>query len=138
DKYDLVNWIFDTEFMIPNQNADEKSEWELFEKICCYFYDNRAFYSNAFQVSGQNSFPEYFEEVIQPLLLSQCREFFENDKDREFYATFLADAIRVSITRWLVEGAQIPAEEFIQLMKAVASGIAFKILDNEPEPSDNQ
>ena len=138
DKYDLVNWIFYTEFLTGIQNAYEKSGWELFEKICVYFYDNRVFYSNALQVSGQNSFPEYFDEVMHPLLLAQCRGFLENDKDREFYATFLADAIRVSITRWLLEGAKIPAEDFIKLMKTAVSGIAYRVLDQETEPNENQ
>ena len=134
DKYDLVNWIFYTEFLVGVQNANEMNGWDLFEKLCTYLYDNRVFYSNAFQVNGQNSLTEYFEEVMHPLLLSECREFYENDKEREFYATYMADAIRVSITRWLVEGAKIPAKEFVQLMKTAASSIYFKSIDPQKEP----
>jgi probable dihydroxyacetone kinase regulator len=133
DKYDLVNWIFYTEFLAGVQDVYDENGWDLFEKICEYFYSNRIFYSNAFQVSGQNSLPEYFEEVMHPLLLAECRGFFENDKDREFYATFMADAIRVSITRWLVEGAKIPAEKFVQLMKTAASGVYFTSIDQRTE-----
>lgn len=136
DKYDLVNWIYYTEFFAGIQNSFEKSGWDLIDEICGYFYDNSKFYSNALQVNGQNSFSEYFTEVMHPLLLSHCREFFENDKDREFYATFFADAIRISIARWLLEGTKIPANEFVQLMKTAATGVAYKIVLDQAKESN--
>jgi probable dihydroxyacetone kinase regulator len=128
DKYDLVNWIYYTDFFMDIQSSLEKPSWELIEKICEFFYENRRFYSNALKVTGQNSFSEYFTEIMHPLLLSHCEGFFENDKDRDFYATFFADAIRVSITRWLLEGAKIPAAEYVKLMKTAATGIIYEVV----------
>ena len=60
DKYDLVNWIFYTEFFADIQRSFDKPGWELIEGMCQFFYDNRVFYTNALQVRGQNSFSEYF------------------------------------------------------------------------------
>lgn len=59
DKYDLVNWIFDTDFiaLALNRSADR---WELIEVVCNYFYENRSFYRKALRVKGQNSFSENF------------------------------------------------------------------------------
>lgn len=127
DKYDLVNWIFYTEFFEGVQNSFDKPIWGLMETMCDFFYENRSFYTNALQVRGQNSFSEYFTEVLHPILLSQNKEIFKDEQDSEFIATFYADAIRVAITRWLLEGAKVPPAEFVRLMISATTGAAFRI-----------
>lgn len=129
DKYDLVNWIYNTEFIVTIKDASMTS-WELLEKICDFFYKNQTFYRNAFQVTGQNSFSEYFVEVLHPILKVQLKSIFENKKNVDFYATFFADAIRVSISRWLLEGAVIPPEQFVELLKKAVEGVAKSFSDN--------
>lgn len=128
DKYDLVNWIYNTEFIVTIKDLSISS-WELLEKICYYFYENKTFYKNAFQVTGQNSFSEYFIEVLHPILTAQLNNIFKNNKNVGFYVTFYADAIRVSISRWLMEGAEIPPDEFIQLLRNSVEGVAKTILE---------
>jgi len=51
------------------------------------------------------------------------KEIFKSNKNVEFYALFYADAIRISISRWLIEGALIPPEQFVQLIKNAIEGI---------------
>ena len=43
DKYDLVNWIYDTEFITVVRQSDGQTGWSLVEALCQYFYDNRSF-----------------------------------------------------------------------------------------------
>ena len=76
DKYDLVNWIFYTELITELQNSSNKDEYEELKNICRYLYDNRAFYINALKFTGQNSFYEYFGEVIYQLLKAAFNESF--------------------------------------------------------------
>ena len=128
DKYDLVNWIYYAEFVVTIRETPMHS-WEILEKICDFFYENKVFYKNAFQVTGQNSFSEYFIEVLHPILTVQLNNVFKNNKNVDFYATFYADAIRVSISRWLIEGAEIPAEQFVNLLKTAVEGVALKLLN---------
>lgn len=128
DKYDLVNWIFYTEFVENIQNMIEKSGWLLIEKMCMYFFENRQFYVNALKVRGQNSFSEYFNEVMHPIIYSQFEDIFKDDKNTEFYATFFADAIRVAITRWLQEEIKITPEEFVRMIKMAVTGLAYKLI----------
>lgn len=137
DKYDLVNWIYYTEFFSNIQSSLEKSAWELIEKMCDFFYENRVFYSNALRVTGQNSFSEYFTEVMHPLIHSGIEEIFKDDINQDFYATFFADAIRVSITRWLLEGAKILPHDFVELLKTACTGFAYKLvkeIEDEEKP----
>ena len=58
DKYDLVNWIFDTQFiaLIKDEQlrTNYDAHWALIEKACDYFYQNHLFYRKALQIKGQN------------------------------------------------------------------------------------
>jgi len=130
DKYDLVNWIFYTEFFLEIQNSQVRPGWDLVEKICEFFYTNRTFYCNALQVSGQNSFSEYFNEVMHPLILVHYEDIFKDDPDKDFFATFFADAFRVVITRWLLEGSKISPEEFIKKLRTATERVARRIIDD--------
>ena len=71
DKYDLVNWIFDTEFIEllkhENLSAGYAEHWAFIEKPCRYFYQNHSFYRKALQIKGQNSFSDHFREYIRRL-----------------------------------------------------------------------
>ena len=130
DKYDLVNWIYYTEFFKDIQNSLEIPSWDLIERICEFFYKNRIFYTNALNVRGQNSFSEYFNEVMHSVFHSKLGEIYERDPDHLFYATFFADAIRVSITRWLLEGAKKSPKEFVKLLKNAVQGLAYTVMND--------
>ena len=41
DKYDLVNWIFDTEFIAATNKKRYETGWDLLADISRLFYDNR-------------------------------------------------------------------------------------------------
>jgi probable dihydroxyacetone kinase regulator len=139
DKYDLVNWIFYTEFFSSIQNSIEKPGWELIGRICDYFYANRVFYCNALQVTGQNSFSEYFNEVMQPIILQYMQDIYIDDPHQEFYANFFADAIRISITKWLLGGAKMPPDDYVKLMRTATTGFAQKVISEaEKEKKNNQ
>ena len=113
DKYDLVNWIFYTELITELQNSSNKDEYEELKNICRYLYDNRAFYINALKFTGQNSFYEYFGDVIYQLLKAAFNESFGNSDQSDFNAMFYADALRACIFRWLTSGAKMHSDEFV-------------------------
>ncbi len=81
DKYDLVNWIFYTELITELKRSENASEWEELGNILDYLYQNRSFYINALKFNGQNSFYEYFGEVIYQILQVAFAATFE-DTDR--------------------------------------------------------
>jgi len=130
DKYDLVNWIYYTEFVVTIKD-EQQPTLQLLKNICDYFYDNKTFYRNAFEVKGQNSFSEYFNEVLYSILAVHLAEIFKNKKNVDFYAAFYADAIRVAITRWLIEGTKISSEQFVKLMKNAIEGVAMYLMEED-------
>ncbi len=129
DKYDLVNWIFYTEFV--KTVIDDKSENpKLLERVCFYLYENKTFYINAFEIKGQNSFSDYFVEIIEPVISVYLQELFKEAENKEFFTVYFADAARSSITRWLLEEEDVPPEKFISLMKSGIKEIAYHIVEN--------
>lgn len=138
DKYDLVNWIFYTEFVLRIYEQNYGSEWAFYEDICSYFYENRAFYINAFTVQGQNSFSDYFNEIIHPIARERFQTVFGDNADHDFYATLYTDAFRVSLIRWLREQPEIGPEEFVALIKRAVLAIAREFQNVVPEDVPQQ
>ena len=133
DKYDLVNWIFDTEFMELNRLHDLDSRllsssfddrWKNIEVFCHYFYDNRVFYRSVLKVEGQNSFASHFREFLQPLLRLRVEELLVEEVPQIVY-DFVADGIVCAIERWLLEKNCISPEEFLLSLKKLIQ-VLFK------------
>ncbi|MGI5884022.1 MAG: TetR/AcrR family transcriptional regulator C-terminal domain-containing protein [Candidatus Spyradocola sp.] len=116
DKYDLVNWIFYTEFAEQFLGADQIEPACFLEKICEYFYRNRAFYVAALEQEGQNSFSEYFADVMRPLLSLHYTDVLEEDDAHDFILTFYTDALLTALKRWLREGT-MPPQRFVELVR---------------------
>ena len=127
DKYDLVNWIYYTEFVDELRQKNYENGWDFLTDMCQYFYQNRAFYTNALKVTGQDSFREYFGEVFRPIILSTLEEAFIASEYRNFYAVFFTDAFLVSIERWLNEASMSP-ETFTTLLRAGIEGTALRVV----------
>ncbi len=118
DKYDLVNWIFDTDFISLITSKDEKvsykNHWELIYSACAYFYENREFYHKALLIDGQNAFVNHLCDYLHPLLQDRLTYLFDGNAIDDFTVNFLADAMLCSIERWLKEKNCMPANQFVK------------------------
>lgn len=126
DKYDLVNWIFDTEFLAVASKESKEDLWKLFYSICQYFYENRRFYRKALRITGQNSFSEHFRELLFPAVVSRFRDVLSVDEVQEFQATFIADAVVMAFQRWLIDNGSMKPEEFIEQLKLSVKYITIR------------
>lgn len=123
DKYDLVNWIFDTQFiaLIKDEqlSTNYDAHWALIEKACDYFYQNHLFYRKALQIKGQNSFSDHFREYIRPFLVDRLTFTLGNISTDEFTVEFLCDAVVCAMERWLLAKDCMPPEEFVKKIKTL-------------------
>ena len=135
DKYDLVNWIFDTEITEIFSEEEWKNAgftWDILGKICTYFYTQRTFYSKVLQIEGQNSLTEHFRDILVPI----NQKFLEMVKEEEmgeheaFYIHFFSDAFLAALIRWLGEKESVPPEEFIALLHSSLEMIAKYVMQN--------
>ncbi len=123
DKYDLVNWIFDTEFIAllkdEHFGSDYEERWAFVEKTCQYFYQNHGFYRKALQIKGQNSFSDHFREYIRPLLAERISTLFGKEQLDEFTMNFFTDAVICAMERWLLTKECMPPEQFLGKIKMI-------------------
>ena len=115
DKYDLMNWIFDIEFipvMAKRNDGSEQGRLKRIEYMLDYFYENRNFYRKALEVSGQNSFTEHFQELLYKAISVQLREMYPQEEVTDFQINFFCDAIIVAMQRWITDKNCMPPREF--------------------------
>ena len=117
DKYDLVNWIFDTEFIEFAQKKDYKDVEKAFADVCQFFYKDRAFYRKALSIKGQNSFSDHFRERLFSVILEQLQDILQKNAIKEFQATFFADAFVMAFQRWILEYTEMLPEDFSEQIR---------------------
>lgn len=126
DKYDLLNWIFDSEtdtLLGDGSSVSQEGPWDRFELLCRYFYDNRNFYRSALQIHGQDSFMVHFQQRIFPVFKRALSFMPGNQKQDEFSANFFAYALVCAIARWLMSRNGMEPEEFIRNIKQLGEVI---------------
>lgn len=88
DKFDLVNWIFDVEYLNHVQIGKNLIGWDSVLHLCNYFYENKDFYRKAMKVEDQNSFINHFRDLVSPLMAEDIREILGEQTDADFYVNF--------------------------------------------------
>ena len=130
DKYDLINWIFDTEVRALLWNHRSGDHWETIGSICHYLYENREFYCKVSQFIGQNSLPEHFRDFLLPLLEKRLGELFGPGDPHRIGLNFFADGMVCAIMRWLTDKDCIPPEQFVSFIRKVVESAAVKVYED--------
>jgi len=114
DKYDLMNWIFDTEF-VNFQPFDNDDNGML--RLCTYLYNNRIFYRQALKTQGPNSYREHFRALCYPVFRNRLHALMNISENDSFYIHFFTDALITSLERWILQ--EVPAEpiEYVNQLK---------------------
>lgn len=132
DKYDLVNWIFDTEFLEiardaldPNCRFGERTRkhWRSIREICNYLYENRSFYQKVLTYRGQNSLSDHFREVCYPVFSHRMMLTLENTEVPPLLIEFLTDAVICIIVRWITAKDPIPPDELLANIHTCIQGL---------------
>lgn len=112
--------------------APYESTWALIGDLCEYFYENRAFYHNALSVEGQNSFQDYFREILAPVMRAYAEDLFEGEgEDADFFINFFSDALIAAMLRWLSNRNCMPPDRFTRLLRRSVLGGA-QVLSDSP------
>lgn len=112
DKYELMNWIFDMDFIKVMDTAPADDPIAALMALGRIMYDNRGFYRNALAVQGQNSLREHIHEILRPLLQERLKEALI-DEDSSFYVEFFLDALINTTFYWVSDENCEPPEKFL-------------------------
>ena len=115
DKYELIIWIFDTEYATRVENSDDL--WQSISALCEYFYRNKSFYEKILLVNGQNCFEEHFSALCKRRFKERIRhrlgEEFISDKNISLYSSFFV----YSVCTWLTGNDGRDNAEFVRDLK---------------------
>ena len=128
DKYDLVNWIYYTEFITIARQKKYSLGWDLLEDLCAYFYENHDFYRKTFNVVGQDSFSDYFLSVVTMIITNIMETIYSKDEPIDFYVEFYTDAFYCAIKKWMMNKDCIPADKFVSRLKKCLLGTSDKMV----------
>lgn len=130
DKYDLVNWIFHTEFIESVNLHEYDSLGQFLLQIAHYLYTERVFYRHALKIEGQNAFLGYFRQTLKPFLTAFARDVFGRSDNPDFYTGLTCDAFIAMITTWLADKNPVPPDELGRNMEKILLRFAQNYLDN--------
>lgn len=138
DKYDLMNWIYYTETARLMTSCDTLEHWtDGLKELCCYMQQNKTFYKNALNTTGQNSFPEYLNHYIRAVSVSAIENMTdaEYEKDKwDFIVSFFSTAFVAFIVRWANDGMKEDPAEYIGKIRGLFDGSILRELETrEPE-----
>ncbi|MBR2952809.1 MAG: TetR/AcrR family transcriptional regulator C-terminal domain-containing protein [Clostridia bacterium] len=125
DKYDLLNWIFDTEFQEFAIRSSSLETWDLTLGLCYYLYENRKFYRKALAIDGQNSFHSHLYDILYEKFYNELNILFNEDENEtpldEIQAQFITDGVMSALERWLLSHNNMTADEFIEKLRSLVT-----------------
>jgi len=106
DKYDVVNWIFTVDIIDGILESTTFENWmDGSYKLCRYIRDNKVFYKNAVNASGQNCFIQFLRTLTELQLKKLCDEHLEKkiltDADFNFLVEFYYNAFIGVFIAWV-------------------------------------
>lgn len=126
DKYDLVNWIFYVDFLTNMGGKNFENEWDVLVAVCNIFYQNKAFYQSALRIEGQNSFKDYFYEMLEPVMAFFVQDLFQV-QNQKLFVTFFCDTFLTAVLRWFSMESELEPETFVEELKEVIYRSSEKI-----------
>ena len=113
DKYEMINWIFDTEFFVPLENVADVGWIDYTCDLCEYLCENKTFYKNVFASNAENSFFVHFEERSTRFLPKYSPISGSTDVRKDFliYGVFCA------VRNWLQSDCPVSPKKFAEEIK---------------------
>ena len=135
DKYDLMNWIYYTETARFMSSYNTVEHWlDGMVDLCNYMRQNKTFYMNALNTTGQNSFQEYLRDYIRDISISVIENIQNSEFDEEswgFTTEFIATAFVGMILRWAETGMKDEPAEYVSKMRSIFDGSILTALEEQ-------
>lgn len=125
DKYELLEWIFQTELREQvTDNLEYISGYQLLQELLHYFSVNKSFYAQLFDIVDQNDFSSYFQTYCQQLVAKLVREYhsrpFHSEMEYHLFIQYHSQALANAIKHLLdlsEQDYQQQAQLLTQLIK---------------------
>ena len=122
DKYELVIWIFKTEFWDRFRARTDGGFFDNLSRLARYLYTNKSFYKPIFAFSGQNSFSEHFGELCRDAFTKRIREQLDSIIITDLNVGIYADFFVYTIEKWLTTN---DARDDVAFVRDLGNSILF-------------
>ena len=128
DKYDLINWIFDSEITSKAAHPDDTAD--TLKAVCSYLYENREFYKRSLKIDGQNSLRTHLCEVSYEYVLHRIgADASISERDPlAMQVRFFSDGFVSTIERWLFAREVSHPDEFCTVLTSICRTHGVQLL----------
>ena len=112
DKTDLINWIFDTEYLSEASKKSYATQWESIENLCRYLYLNKSFYKKVLKSQDAEHFTNHIRLIIEPIIKTALENQSNKEDISRFKLSFYTDAVLLSMYNWIIAPSNMSWEEF--------------------------
>ena len=103
--------------------------------------NNKAFYTNALNTTGQNSFNDYFFEVTEELILNVLEDLTEgmniSKEDKKFISDFYSFAFIGLAIQWARNDMKEDPQVITARLKEIVDGTMLRIVSKYSKDSKN-
>ncbi len=135
DKYDLLEWILNTEVFNPvrilrDNNMVREAVVLIFSKLL----EDKAFYSRVAQMEGQNSFRELVYQATYRFIYERLREHTVVKPrhpwmKEEYIASYYAQSMTFVLMEWIRAGMTVSPEEMAVAYEYIATRSLGDVID---------
>ena len=119
DKYDLLNWHCYAQFVVIH-NEVLAGGWGAFKSFLDFFATDRKFFIEALRDMGQNSFGQYFSDLLFEVVYDSTYKGFKSTMGSDEWvglaAAILVEDARMAIIAWLMESDHPNADELLDML----------------------
>ena len=123
DKYDLLNWIYDTEiFSLMEDLTTElrrNRRLEIFSAIYSHFRKDKRFYQKVLCIEGRNSFSELLWSCTRSVVEISVSQQGVPDADDPFILDMITDIAVSMVERSILDEQDLTLEQFRAKLRTV-------------------
>ncbi|MCH4891094.1 TetR family transcriptional regulator [Acidaminobacter sp. JC074] len=126
DIYDVIIWIFETEFYNHYKNIEKIDYFNDFVfELCQYFYNNMAFYRKVLPLEGQNSLRLYITKEFTELFIDDVMIGIRNKRIAKIFIESLWGITILLIINWFDNKNDVPPKEFVDGYKITCANAGY-------------
>lgn len=137
DKYELLEWIVKRELITPAEPLlDNGMLKEALVLALTTMEKEKAFYTKAVYLEGQNSFTDTLKKSIAELALSRLNKKKINELlpkkwlTAELVADYFSEALCYAIIEWVKDDMRVPMNELVDIFIYVGTHSLVDIIGN--------
>ena len=98
--------------------------------------NRKSFYSKVFKIEGQNSFNDYFRELIEIGIRERIIEIMGESEGTIFFAEIFTDTIMSTIRHWILRKNPMEPEKLVDMLEKFVVNSAIYISENNVKGED--